>query len=387
MSRSFLPPIGSAAWTRHLAERLGVQRAWVDALLEIALGGDWTEHGSDAHSDSTALAMVEASSIRAHFEDQGKRGPPEGEMPDKELERALQAAAWILLHEEHPDYAHLMYLGHLLTDVGATSRIGRWIVWQLATKIVHGPQKVRESVDYFLCVSVFGSYPEEREREVFQQLVWLLPPSSHLELLGMSLGVAWEHKRAFYEMLAARPECHAALARALLESCNSHILGSSDAAAVRDLASRIHIADQALARDLSSATGTPVRAVVIGLLLPGRSTPKERIHPGRYLMRLDFKSEVSTWLVGADLWHRKRNLGRFVRFRYLLEPEERAKLLGYEHLVSELRGYERLMLDVGNETTDGDLVRWHCIDGPVDDARNLLGEEVEFWPPGLYGTR
>lgn len=383
MSRSYLPPIGSDTWNKELLRRIRVQRAWVDALLEIALG-DQNAHGSDAHA--LDLASVNASWVRDHLECRGRRGPPEGVMPDEELELALQAAAWILIHEQHPDYAHLMYLGFLLRDVGASSRLGRWIVRQLATKIVHGPDAVSESVRYFLCVDVFGCSPEERERDAFQQFVTLLPPSSHLDLLGMASGVAWEHKRAFYEALAARPECHAALARALLASCNSHILGSSDAVAVRDLASRIDIADKALARDIELATGTPVRAIVIGLLLPGRSTPKNGIHPGRYLMRLDFKSEVRTWLVGAELWHRKRNLGRFVTFRYLLEPEERAKLQGYEHLVSELRGYERLMFDTGATTTDGDLVRWHCVDGPIEEARDILGEEVEFWPPGQYGA-
>jgi hypothetical protein len=383
MSRSFLPAIGSDAWNKELVKRARVQRAWVDALLEIALWGPNAD-GSDAHELSAQL-QCDPSWLRGYSERSGWRRPPAGDMTDEELARTLEAAAWILLHERHPDYAHLMYLGMLLTRVGAASRLGRWIVRQLATMLVHGPPAVRESAGYYLCVDVF-SYPE-KERDVFPQLVALLPPELHLDLLEMSSGVAWEHKRAFYGRLAARPTCHAALSRALLASCNSHILGSSDAVAFRDLMSRMDVGDQALARDLALATGTPVRAIVIGLLLPGSSAPKTRIHPGRYLMRLDFKNEVRTWLIGSELWRRKRNLGRFIKFRYLLEPEERARMLHYDHLVSELRGYERLMFETGAPTTDADLVRWHCIDGPTEVARDMLGQEVELWPPGLYGAR
>jgi hypothetical protein len=245
--------------------------------------------------------------------------------------------------------------------------------------MTRGPGTVRASAEYFTCMDIFGVH--DRERAAFPRLAAALSRELRGHLLSLSSCVAWSTKLGFYEKLARSPEHHEDLARALLASCHSGYLGSADALGVREVLAQLDLPDRALAAAIEEATRTPGRATVLGALVPGRSTPRPLSHPGSYLVRLDFHTEIAAWLVGSELWYRKQARGVFRAFRTHLEPDDRARSTGHQ-LVSDLKGYSRLWMEPSGPTSDGDLVRWHAIDGPPGEALGLLGHEIELWAPG-----
>jgi hypothetical protein len=383
MPHHALPYIGSTAWNREMVRAIGVRRSWVDEVIKRATrsGPASTRDPFDLWQDIASVGVEELRWER-HL-----RVPAEapGGPSDRELTAALELAAGVLLHQETPGYPFMMYLGHQLYRVGYESRIGRWFTWQLATMLARESPPVRDSAEYFLCMNVFWN-PRDSQA-VFPRLAAAMPRDKREYLLSLSSCVSWETKRAFYEKLARDPVHHLALARAMRDACAPGNLRSADALAFHELLARLIVPDPRLVAEIREAIGSPVRATVLALLIPGKGTPRPLGHPGEYLLRLDFHTPVAPWLIGAEMWLRKRPRGTFAAFRCYIEPDERATSAGYTALVSALEGYERHWREPAGPTSDQELVRWHAIEGPPGEAPELLGEEVEFWAPGMRSRR
>lgn len=354
-----------------MASRTGARRGWVDEVMKrVCLGRPPGE--LDPYSLWTTLEMIDVDTAR------GALRPPlaSARVPDDaRLGPALRMAALVLLHEELPGYPALMYLNFLLSQAGTDSPLGRWGVDQLATMLLSGSEAVQASADYLIGVSLIGS--RDLEHGTFSRLVTVLPREKQKYLLSLSPGVTWQTKRPFLEKMAEDRALHGDLARALQSACTSGYLGRSDGGGVLALLSRLDIDDGLRAQVTAAATG-PVRATALAALVPEGRGPLA--HPGRYLLRLDFHTPVFTWLEGSELRCEKRGLGRFAQFRSFYEKGAEIHGKGPGLLADPFRGYRRLWTEPAAPTSDGELVRWHAIDGPPEEAPRLLGQRVEFWP-------
>lgn len=96
--------------------------------------------------------------------------------------RWLEVAAWLVFHEDHPEYAPLMSARFALGDIDLRHPLRAWHTRQLAAKIIHGDATIRDSVEYHLGVDAFEVV--EESKVVFPLLVDLLPTTHYDVLLG-----------------------------------------------------------------------------------------------------------------------------------------------------------------------------------------------------------
>ncbi|MEZ4426493.1 MAG: hypothetical protein R3A51_02240 [Nannocystaceae bacterium] len=369
------PVIGSTEWDDELRAQLGLRGAWARSALDRLVRGRSPDE-LDPHAVVDELDDAVWLTC-AHLRDELERSGVGVDAASRAaLSSSLKAATWVLLHELVPGYGTLMYLGHMLLETGLSGQLSRWIARQLAAMITHGGAAVYEAADYYFGVTVFAR--ADLSAFMLPRLVVELPPARRAWLLKGTPWIDWSVKAPLYEQLAADPAWHTPLARALLTSCDPY--GRVDPMAARRLASTLARAEPPLLAELDALTLRPARARVIGLLCPPRPVPSP-IHPGQYLLRLDLR-ELRPWAVGGELWLHERRFGALVWFTWTVEPDERARSAGFAHRASELADYQRRMIEVGDETSDGDLVRWHAVDGSPEAAHELLGEEIELWAPG-----
>jgi len=370
------PPIGSPEWNLEL-ERAGIIRFEVDALLSDAVAGRDLASVS-AHDVELSVGRVLSSApTGAYGTALSARGIDIEEFADASYDdpksRLLECAAWFLFHQRQPGYAVLMNLRtNCWSRMDRWSTESRWCVRQLAATVIHGPEQARESVEYYLAVDPFET--SEESEILFPQLVAELPPTLHTRLLEQSATVAWLGKRDFYARFISDPSSHAALARALWASCQSHFFQSSDARQVHAMLNRLSLPeDEPLRQAIELAVTRPIRAWVAAIAEPADFEFRAR-YPDGLLVALAFQSEVYTWLWGAELWADGAQIGRLVYWQNGVFPETPKYPT---RIIRRVDTTSAAPADIQRP------IRWNCVVGQYADIHSLLGRSVEFWGPGF----
>jgi hypothetical protein len=319
------PPIGSAAWDRELLA-LGADRATVDAELQLAI--DDAVAAGTAEPDGHDVCLSDAS--------------PE------------TAAVLVLFHQDHPSYSALMYLRFVWND--ADSRLRAWILRQYAAMLVHGPGPVTDSgvcgleLDYF-------EYCDDAP-DVLAALLTQVPVGHWGGILRAAGALRWPVKRHLFRTAAELPALHAPLAQGMVASFYG-VYGDIYAPEAAELLRRITVVDDRVRAALVEATTQPMlmrsgSAIVV--------TDERWTHPGSFVLELTLTSGSWRWLPRSELVLDGRVRGRLVHrsfpFRYELE-----------HRILPGRTLDKPQL--------------HRIEGPPDEAADLVDRELELWPPGL----
>jgi hypothetical protein len=321
--RTTPPKIGSRQWDHELAD-IGVDRAVVDEELRTALR-------------TSGTAPVDPHSLSFSGE-------------DEEV-----AAAWVLLHQDHPSYAALMYLRH--TWRGASEALRDWIVRQFAAMLLHGPAPVAESGKYGLWVDYFET-PSDAP-EVFDGLAAQLPHSGWQRLLSAAGPVPWAVKRDRFLEAVEVPALHAALAAGIAGSFYD-IYGDVDAVEAAHLLERVTVADDQLRAALVEATTEPLRlrsgsAIVV-------EDPAWR-YPGSFLLDAVVAGGRWRWVPGSELVADDVVYGRLVHCGFPFDGTLAHRVVAGR----ELDGYHQL----------------YRVEAAPQHAETLVDRELRAWPPGL----
>jgi hypothetical protein len=319
------PKIGSPKWDRELAA-IGLDRAAVDEELSAALR-------------TSGAAEVDAHSL--YFP-----GEP-----------AEEAAAWILLHQDHPSYAALMYL-RLVWSHG-NKALRAWIVRQFAAMLVHGPGPVAESGEYGLWVDYFET-PSDAP-EMFTGLAEQLPHSHWHRLLRSAGPVPWAAKRDRFLEAAELPALHAVLAEGIAGSFYD-LLGDVDAVEAAQLLERITVADDELRTALVEATTEPLRLRSGSAVIVADPAWK---YPGSFLIDAMVSSGRERWVYGSELVADDVVYGKLVHFAFPFDPTMARRLVRGRPL-ARYRHW------------------WYRIEGALEHVEALVDrDDLQVWPPGL----
>jgi hypothetical protein len=313
------PDIGGTEWDGELPA-IGVDRATVDATLGSSGTGVIDPH---------ALSFA---------------GEP-----------AAVAAAWVLLHQDHPSYAALMYLRHVWLSAGPALRA--WIVRQFAAMLLHGPAPVAASAGYGLWVDYFET-PRDAP-EVFTGLAAQLPHTHWPRLLGAAGPVPWAVKRERFLEAADDPALHDDLAAGIAGSFFD-VYGDVDAVDAARLLRRLTITDDNLRAALVEATTEPLRLRSGSVIVV--EDPAWQ-HPGSILLSATVSGGRWRFAPGSDLVADGTVYGRMMHWAFPFDgtPAHRVipgrPLDGHPHL--------------------------HRIETTPQHAEALVDRDLELWLPGL----
>lgn len=453
------PPIGSHQWDREL-RALGVSRIDVDLLHDLAVAfardrsaraGQGEENG-DADTEPTAvltghdvtfapdsvIAKVEAAEagegefaglwptlcgellfsaehwqaldrLRALAERRRREARAGCDHRQREFSVA-RAAAWVLFHEQHPDYSTMMHVRFAYFGLCRDDTLIDWFTRQLAAMMVHGNEEVARSVDYSLGVDFFE---DARDAAIVVPRLLPLVTQAHRDnILWRSGYITWSAKSAFYFALVEQPTYHRALAEALSDSLFSFFFGTVEARPALDIFRRIDRAHErawwapGVRRNIIIGLTRPVRAWVQsaivfdepeGQALPGDSSRPQGSISGLLALRFESYRErpscrtfgsCPSWFDASEIFRDERCYGAVHTPRYRLK---------YESPFDEQPppAHTRRTAEVPDEVTEGEReavfarpVEWHAVSARGDESLlQLVGESIEFWPEGLHAQR
>lgn len=308
------PRIGSTEWDDELAT-IGVSRRQVDAALPAE------RKAVDPHSLSFS-----------------------GD--------ALEAAALVLLHEDVPSYATLMYVRHRFNS--GDDRLKTWITRQYAAMLEHGDETIVASASYALWVDPFEV--DADARFVFPRLFADVGPRARAALVAASGPLPWDLKRDAYTW--AVEHAPQALAKGLVGSFYD-VLGQVDAAEARRLFHRLEVDEDELRKALHDATSGPFRAWISAVTVFADSA-------GSFLVHAEARSSFRRWKIGSELVLGETAFGVLV---HVSPPFD--KTAAHETFTASINGLA------------GEPVLTLKIEGDPKTAPRLVGQDVELWPRGL----
>lgn len=328
------PPIGSPEWYLELSV-FDVSKSKVELEFQKAVAG-------------RALAKIDPH----EFE-------PEGST-------IVKAAVWLLLFPHVSTYGTLMLLGDCVWYADDLNlQISTWLARQFASIFIYGTEDEVAVLSNRLEVDEFEV--SERGEIVFLTLVQILPRKDLAKLLPVTGPLRWKLKSDVYHEAAKDPFLHEALAKGLKDSIYG-VCGDVEMTEANYLFSKIQIEDPELREDVKEAVSGPQRLFInevvtqyeITYLLQGIA----RGNSASYLVEVYYLSKPGVVSKSDLIWD-----GRI--YRKVRHWADTSKSQFKEKLTA-----------VDNPHKDCRHSYW-IIDGPVDKAKELVGKEVESWPPGL----
>ncbi|MCA9651138.1 MAG: hypothetical protein H6712_18960 [Myxococcales bacterium] len=317
---------------------------WCATVRKLGVSVEPTDEPHDLHADGDSWEDVDPHAFYLGLED----SPAE------------HVVSYMLLAYHVPEYASLMYVVHKWEEAGRSLK--EWLVAAYAWMIDQGDDRHREAALYSLWVDYFEV--PKRASFVFPRLwrrLWRRD-----ELLAASGPVPWEHKRAAYQEAARDPELHSSLARGLVGSFHD-AFGQVDPVEARELYRAITIEDDEVRAALESVLFTPTRWRVVALITVDVGDPRwrkwvpEDVGPS-FLVELA-AVDRPRWVHRSDLLHGERWLGSLMHWAFPFD---------------EGIGHQRE--EVPHEGAPPILFR---VEGYAGAVRDVLGEVVDAWPPGL----
>lgn len=278
----------------------------------------------------------------------------------------VRAAVWLLLFPYVPTYATLMFLGDCVWYAkDLRPEISTWLARQFASVFIHGNKIEIESLSCRLEVDEFEV--PERGEIVFRNLVQILPHKDLEKLLPVTGPLSWGLKSDVYHEAAKDPSLHEALAKGLKDSIYG-VLGDVEMTEANFLFSKIQVKDPELRKDVKEAVSAPQRLFVnevvtqyeITYLLQGIA----RGNSASYLVEVYFLGKPGVVRKSDLIWD-GRIYGKVRHWADTSKSQFKEKLTAVENPHKDCRH------------------SYFIIDGPVDKANELVGKEIECWPPGL----
>lgn len=279
---------------------------------------------------------------------------------------AENAVSLFLLFSHVPSYATLMYVAHVWTCANRSLR--EWIVCQYAT-LVDGDKKQSDAALYSLWVDFFEV--PKRAAFVFPRLLKSLPRRRWPDVLGSSGPVPWDVKHKVFVLAAKDSALHAGLARGLVGSFYD-VYGSVNAIEARNLFRAITVDEEEVRTALEQVTTRPTRWQLVAVLKVDQSderwtrwVPVDRRSEPSYLVLLRATDVFRACVRGSELMYQGRRIARLVHAGFPFDSSINHKVHG--------------SLEHANPGTV--LFR---AEGIAASAVEIVGCEIEVWPPGLY---